>query len=179
METRAASRAYTEGMAWTGRVSAPIVACAALAVATHAQAPGEGLAGSWEYRQANAARPDGLDAEGERLIVTRQADGRLTGQYFGLERTGDHGLFYTAVDLGAIAVAGGGGVRFSVPARTLYRSRPATLADAARLASAGRTSDVLAFSGRFTGNTLVLACTSGPGACPDARLVFRRLAGAR
>ena len=166
-------------MAWKGRVLASIVARAALAIATHAQAPGDGLAGTWEYRQANAARPVGLDADGERLIVTRQADGRLTAQYFGLERTGDHGLFYTAVDVGAIAVAGDGSIAFSVPARTLHRSRPASPADAGRIATAGKTSDVLAFTGRLAGGTLVLTCTSTPGACPDTRLVFRRLAGGR
>ena len=87
--------------------SAVSIAVALPGGALAAQAPN--LAGPWEYRQANAARADGVVAEGERLIVVRQADGRLTGQYFGLERTGDHGLFYTAVDVGAIDVAAGAG----------------------------------------------------------------------
>jgi hypothetical protein len=162
-------------MVWNRHVATAILVSAALAGVTNAQAPADRLAGTWEYRQANTARSDGRDAEGERLIVVRQADGRLTAQYFGLERTGDHGLFYTAVDLGAVTASADGSIAFRVAARLLYRERPATLAAAARLASAGRTADVLAFSGRLTGDTLVLACTSAPGACPDARLVFRRL----
>jgi hypothetical protein len=162
-----------------GRRPAALIGAALLTAAVHAQAPGARLEGTWEYRQANAARADGLDAEGERLVVTRQGDGRLTAHYFGLERTGEHGLYYTAVDLGPLLVGPDGRLAFSVPARTLYRSRPASVADAAGLPSAGRTTDVLAFSGRVAGDTLLLTCTSAPGACPDDRLVLRRLTGRR
>ena len=160
-----------------GRLSAALLAAALLAAAVHGQPPDAGLEGTWQYRQANAARPDGLDAEGERLVVTRQADGRVTARYFGLERTGEHGLYYTAVDVGPLQVAADGEVGFTVPARALFRTRPSTVEDAARLEPAGRTTDVLSFRGRRTGESLVLTCTSTPGACPDDRLAFRRLTG--
>ena len=158
-------------------VVAAVVVVASLSTVAGSQPPD--VAGTWEYRQANRARPDGLDAEGERLVVVRHADGRQTGHYFGLERTGDHGLLYTAVDLGPLLVGLDGRIAFTVPARTLYRSRPPSLAGAARLPSAGRTTEVLAFSGRIAGSTLLLTCTSAPGACPDSRLVFRRVVAAR
>jgi hypothetical protein len=147
---------------------------AALGLASPAPAPAQGtLAGTWEYRQANPARPDGVDAEGERLVVTRTGDGRFTAHYFGLEREGEHGLFYTAVDVGAVEIGADGTIRFVVPARTLYRTRPATLAAAGGLESAGSTKDALTFAGRLTDDTLTFTCTATRGACPDARLVFR------
>lgn len=44
------------------------------------------LMGTWEYRQTNSASPTGVDAEGERLVFRRAADGQLVVHYFGLER---------------------------------------------------------------------------------------------
>lgn len=155
---------------------APLAGAAvALAVLTPGSlAAQRALAGTWEYRQANSARPDGFDAEGERLVIDSGTGGRVSAQYFGLEREGEHGLFYTAVDVGALDVAADGTIRFIVPARTLYRTRPTTLADAARLESAGSTTDVLTFTGRVTGDILALTCAARAGACPAARLVFHR-----
>ena len=155
------------------RGRAALLAVALAAAVPPAQRPA--LEGTWEYRQANSARPQGVDAEGERLVIARAADGTLTAQYFGLEREGEHGLFYTAVEATAVGATDAGGITLTVPARQLHRTRPRSLTHARALESAGQTRELLTFSARLHADgTLVAACTAAPGACPDATMVFRR-----
>ena len=164
--------------AWT-----PVLFCLALAApgcATLAQPPS--LVGTWEYRQANSASPTGVDDEGERLVFRQTAAGQLVADYFGLERAGEHGLFYTAVEAKGLKVEPDGTIRLTIPARRLHRSRPNSLEEAATLALAGSTTDELFFIGKLTDGTFVVSCSELPSRnrCPDSRMVFRRLSpGAR
>ena len=133
------------------------------------------LVGTWEYRQANPARPSGVDAEGERLVIRRAADGRLVADYFGLERTGDHGLFYSAVAATGLNADPDGTLRLTVPGRRLFRTRPASVAQAATLETAGSTAFELSLSGRLANGNLVVSCSAGGDSCPDSQMVFRRV----
>lgn len=133
------------------------------------------LMGTWEYRQANSASATGVDAEGERLVFRRAAEGQLVVHYFGLERAGDAGLFYSAVEATELKVDPDGTVRLTVPARRLFRKRPKSLDEAASLEQAGSTTFALSLSGRLTGENLELSCSAGGDSCPDSRMVFRRL----
>jgi hypothetical protein len=81
--------------------------------------------GSWEYRQAAGA---GYDAEGERLELACSGDS-LRGLYFGLEREGEEGLFYTLVTVRDLSVSRNRDISFVVPERELYTSRPRKLDD--------------------------------------------------
>jgi hypothetical protein len=128
--------------------------------------------GTWEYRQAAG---DGLDAEGERLELSC-GGASLSGHYLGLEREGEHGLFYTAVEVTGLAVGSAGRISFVVPERELFHTRPPSVAAARqkRLESAGITRDALHFEGALEGKKLILGCTAQGGACPDATMVFRR-----
>ena len=126
--------------------------------------------GTWEYRQAAG---DGFDAEGERLELSCSGGG-LTGLYHGLERMGEHGLFYTLVEVRGLKVDQAGLISFVVPERELFQKAPSTL-DAIRqkrLPSSGVTRDPLHFQGRVEDRKLVLTCTADGGACPDRRMVF-------
>jgi hypothetical protein len=133
--------------------------------------------GTWEYRQANSASPTGVDDEGERLVFRQTRTGQIAADYFGLERAGEHGLFYTAVETKGLKVDPDGTIRLTIPARRLYRSRPKSLEEAATLALAGSTTDELFFSGKLTDGTLVVSCSELPSLsrCPDSRMTFRRL----
>jgi hypothetical protein len=134
------------------------------------------LVGTWEYRQANIAATGGLDAEGERLELFA-ADGPR-GRYFGLEREGEHGLYYTATEVSRLALDEAGTLTFTVPARTLYRRRPASLEDAAALDTAGDragfTRETLSFAGRIEDGALVLYCAADGPACPERVMRFTR-----
>jgi hypothetical protein len=131
--------------------------------------------GTWEYRQANVGSPTGLDSEGERLMFRRAADGRLVVDYFGLEREGEHGLYYTAVEVTGFKIDPDGTVRLIVPARRLFRTRPASVENAATLKEAGFTKGELSFSGQLTGENLVVSCSAQLNDCPESRMIFRRL----
>ena len=155
-----------------------VICCGVLTTAcvAHMAQPAP-LVGTCEYRQANSGSATGLDSEGERLVI-RDAGGQLVAEYFGLERSGEHGLFYTAVRA-AIEVAPDGTVRLTVPARQLFHKRPESLEQAAKLESAGRTAYELSLSGRVVGEELVMACSAGGSSCPDSRMGFRRVPSSR
>lgn len=133
------------------------------------------LIGTWEYRQANSARPTGLDREGERLVFLRAAGGQVVALFFGLERAGEAGLFYTAVEATGLKVDPNGTVRLTVPTRRLFRKRPKSLEEATKLEPAGSTTFELSLSGRLTEENLVMTCLAGGDSCPNSRMVFRRL----
>jgi hypothetical protein len=139
------------------------------AVVSHAaEDPTTRILGVWEYRQANSASPSGFDDEGERLQFTR-AGGKIQGLYFGLEREGEHGLFYSLVGLKNIQLTGNK-ISFTVPERSLYSTRPAQIGEA--LESTGYTRDELHYEGTIEVGALSLRCSGA--SCPDRWVVFRK-----
>jgi hypothetical protein len=145
-----------------------------MVIATSAFAQERSLVGSWEYRQENRGSPTGYDSEGEQLRFANEA-GTIKGAYFGLEREGEHGLFYTAVEVTDLVVSLTK-VRFTVPARLLFCKRPASLQDKAPLPDCGMTREPLVYEGELKGNVLRLKCSAAWG-CPADELTFRRIQG--
>ena len=100
------------------------------------------------------------------------------GRYFGLEREGEHGLYYTATEVSRLELDEEGTLTFVVPARTLYRRRPDSLEGAATLDAAGEragfTREPLAFAGQIEGAALVLYCSADGPACPERVMRFER-----
>lgn len=143
---------------------------------THAAA--EVPVGTWEYRQRNVATPSGVDPDGERLVIAR-AGGQVVITYLGLEREGEHGLYYTAVQATNVRRSEAGLIAFTVPARTLYRNRPRSLAHAAGLESAGVTTHALSLTAEKRGDALIVTCVSSVESCPESTMTFQRLPGAR
>jgi hypothetical protein len=129
--------------------------------------------GKWEYRQA--ALPGEFDAEGE-IIKFTVTDGKLSGAYFGLEREGEHGLFYSLVDVDSLAIKEDGKISFVVPGREFFAKRPAAKADldGKRIQSAGFTKGRLGMSGEIVGDKLILSCNSEMHECPEAKMTFRK-----
>jgi hypothetical protein len=127
--------------------------------------------GVWEYRQAAG---EGVDAEGERLELTCSRKG-LRAVYYGLEREGEEGLFYTAVEVNNLTVTGDE-IAFVVPEREVFSTRPRDLETVTRhlLPSTGVTRDQLQFRGRLEQAKLVLTCSAETATCPDRRMVFSR-----
>jgi len=128
--------------------------------------------GSWEYRQAAGA---GFDPEGERLQLSCR-EGSLRGLYFGLERAGEHGLFYTLVDMKELRITPDGALWFLVPERELYSERPRNIEEIRlkKVTWAGVTRDTLVMRGRLERGNLYLTCTSIHGLCPDKVMMFRK-----
>lgn len=134
--------------------------------------------GTWEYRQKNSGSASGYDAEGERLELV-QVGGSIYGLYFGLERTGEHGLWYTLVEMQDIEVSEDGRTSFRVPARDFYRDRPGSLEDIEKLrdtpkAPRGFTRIELEFRGQLENGDLILQCMSETNECPEDVMVFRK-----
>jgi hypothetical protein len=131
-----------------------------------------GWIGRWEYRQKAG---EGYDEEGERLELSCRA-GSLVGLYHGLEREGEHGLFYTLTEVRDLKLSAEGELSFSVPARALFDRPPATLQEVEqkKLASSGFTRDELLMKGRLQGKTLSLSCTSQSISCPEDVMLFKR-----
>ncbi|RPJ06621.1 MAG: hypothetical protein EHM36_06745, partial [Deltaproteobacteria bacterium] len=65
------------------------------------------LSGTWEYTQKNSTTETGFDPQGERLELLSQT-GTLKGIYHGLEREGEHGLFYSIVEIEELQVSASG-----------------------------------------------------------------------
>jgi len=124
------------------------------------------LVGRWQYIQPP-------DSEGEVLDIS-VANGQLKGIMNGLERTGEHGLFYYVVEVSNLAVSSDGGVRFSVGERTLFSKRPA-LSKLGVEGESGVFRDAMDFEGRIEGSDLVLKCSGGAGSCPDSTIRFKRI----
>jgi hypothetical protein len=127
--------------------------------------------GVWEYRQAAG---ESAESEGERLDLTCSRKG-LRGVYYGLEREGDEGLFYTAVEVKNLTITGDD-IAFVVPERELFSTRPRRLETVIRkeLRPSGLTRDQLSFHGRLEHQKLVLTCTAKMSTCPEGRMVFTR-----
>jgi hypothetical protein len=127
--------------------------------------------GTWEYRQRAG---EGYDAEGERIELLSNGT-TLAGLYFGLEREGEHGLFYTAVELKDIKVEQGV-LFFTVPERHLYTERPKSVKQAKldEPRSSGYTRDELKMQAQLKGGSLMIACQSALSTCPDRVMEFRK-----
>jgi hypothetical protein len=128
--------------------------------------------GIWEYRQKAG---DGYDTEGERLELSCIADS-VRGLYSGLEREGEHGLFYTLVEMTNVKIGPEGELLFTVPAREMFSERPKNLQEVEhkKLRSAGFTRDELRMRGRLKTGTIILTCTSSSSSCPEDVMVFRK-----
>jgi hypothetical protein len=128
--------------------------------------------GAWEYRQRAG---DGYDKEGERIELSCRA-GFMEGLYFGLEREGEHGLFYTLVELADLKFSSKSDLAFTVPERDLFYERPKSLQEVEqkRLASAGFTRDSLHMQGQLQEGSLILTCTSKGRSCPEDVMVFHK-----
>lgn len=134
--------------------------------------PGEALVGRWEYRQRAG---EGYDPVGEIIEFTRDGD-VLEGVYFGLERTGEHGLYFTVVKLRDLTITSEGEVSFTVPERDLFRERLGSLQDTLKEnpRSAGYTRYELQMKGSLEGDRLLLHCTSDSWSCPADTMVFKK-----
>lgn len=116
----------------------------------------------------------GYDMEGERLEFVRSGSA-VVGRYFGLERMGEEGLYYTATAVTKLTLRDSV-LSFVVPARSLYRKRPGSLTAAKKMKDAGITRHQLIMTGRLVDGHLRLGCTSEPGECPEKIMVFGKLA---
>jgi hypothetical protein len=134
-----------------------------------ADCPGRWL-GTWEYRQKAG---DGYDNEGERLELSCTGSS-LQGIYYGLEREGEHGLFYTLVEMTDLKLNAEGELSFTVPVRELFHARPKDPQERKKLRSAGFTRDELHLRGRIEAGTMILSCTASSSSCPEDTMVFRK-----
>ncbi len=148
------------------------LAAAVLLFPLFASAAGtEAFLGTWEYRQRAGK---GYDSEGEKLEL-RSKGGTLTGVYFGLEREGEHGLFYTAVEIKDLKVEQER-IFFTIPDRHLFSDRPESLKEAKlnESKSSGYTRDELKMQGQLKDGSLMVACSSDLNTCPDKVMEFRK-----
>jgi hypothetical protein len=125
------------------------------------------LVGRWQYIQPP-------DHEGEVLDIA-YSGGRFRGIMNGLERTGDHGLYYYVVELTNLAVAPDGNVSFTVGAHSFFIRRPALSRLDIGDKDNGSTREEMRFHGLLEGADLVLKCEGLPGSCPDSTLRFKRI----
>ncbi len=148
-----------------------VLAIGALAAIHHLPCGGQelpsSLAGRWQYLQPP-------DTEGEVLDLL-DASGQWRGVMNGLERAGEHGLFYYVVEVGKLSVAPDAGISFEIGERSFFTRRPA-LSDLGGDGDGGLARSRMRFSGRMVGEDLVLRCADeGDGSCPDTMLRFKRL----
>lgn len=124
------------------------------------------LAGRWQYLQSP-------DTEGEVLDLV-VASGHWRGIMNGLERAGEHGLFYYVVEIEKLAVAPDGSINFEIGEREFFTKRP-PLSHLGGKADGGFARPHMRFSGRIVDGYLVLQCNDEDGSCPDSSLRFKRL----
>ncbi len=136
--------------------------------AAFAQPSAPDIVGRWQYLQPP-------DRQGEILDISL-FNGRYKGIMNGLERAGEHGLFYYVVEVSDLSIAADGSVRFTVGPRSFYRQRP-QLSVPANGRDSGGTRESMHFSGRLEGSELVLQCKDPGLSCPDSTLRFKRLPG--
>jgi hypothetical protein len=142
-----------------------LVSLAALVASTALAQQAPSVAGRWQYLQPP-------DQQGEVLDLS-QASGRWRGVFNGLERAGEHGLFYFVVEVENLVVEPDGRVHFEVGYRSLFAKRPPL----SRLGGEGDSGFIrgrMHFSGRLDGSDLVLRCEDKDHSCPDSVLRFTR-----
>lgn len=150
------------------RFALALVAALGCLGAAAGREPAWGLAGRWQYLQPP-------DKEGEVLDLTVSA-GRLRGIMNGLERAGEHGLFYYVAEVMNPAIAPDGSITFEVGERTFFNARPA-LSILGGNGDRGGTREIMRFEGKLEREDLVLRCTDKGGSCPDSILRFKRISG--
>ncbi len=133
----------------------------------------DSLIGTWEYRQANSGRESGYDREGEKIEFRRSGDS-VAGFYFGVERQGEEGLYYSAVQVVELAMDANGQIGFVVPGRDFFIERPKSIEEAMKRKdeSNGFTKYPLRYTGSIVEGVLVLHCSTKNGNCPDNTLEF-------
>ena len=122
--------------------------------------------GRWQYLQPP-------DLEGE-VLDLRDSSGHWRGIMNGLERAGEHGLFYYVVAVESLQVEPGGNLRFVVGERSLFSRRP-PLSTLLRTGDAGVNRYLMRFNGRLEAGDLVLRCVDPGGSCPDSTLRFKKV----
>jgi hypothetical protein len=127
---------------------------------------GSRLAGRWQYLQPP-------DEEGE-ILELDVSSGHWRGIMNGLERAGEHGLFYYVVEIENFTVAPDGGISFEVGERVFFTKRPG-ISHLGGDGDGGFSRDRMSFSGRVKGGVLILRCEDENGSCPDEILRFKRL----
>ena len=125
------------------------------------------LSGRWQYLQSPDTKGEVLD-----LVV---ASDHWRGIMNGLERAGEHGLFYYVVEIEKLAVAPDGSINFEIGERDFFTKRP-PLSQLGGKADGGFARPHMRFSGRIVDGDLVLQCNDEYGSCPDSTLRFKRLA---
>lgn len=125
------------------------------------------LAGRWQYLQPP-------DTEGEVLDLVASPE-RWRGIMNGLERAGEHGLFYYVVEVEKLAVMPDGSISFEIGEREFFTKRPA-LSHLGGKGDGGFARTLMRFSGRIVGEDIVLRCDDADGTCPDSILRFKRFA---
>ncbi len=147
-----------------------LLALATLAVVfqipCHGQEPQASLAGRWQYLQPP-------DTEGEVLDLFTTSN-HWRGIMNGLERAGEHGLFYYVVEIEKLVVLPDGNISFEIGERQFFAQRPA-LSHLGGNGDSGFARLHLRFSGRIVGGDLVLYCSDEDGSCPDSTLRFKKL----
>lgn len=147
-----------------------ILAIAALAAIYQLPCGGQelplSLAGRWQYLQPP-------DTEGEVLDLVA-SPGRWRGVMNGLERAGEHGLFYYVVEVEKLSVTPDGSISFEIGERAFFTKRPA-LSLLGGNGDGGFARSRMHFSGRLVGEDIVLQCADEDGSCPDSTLRFKRL----
>lgn len=124
------------------------------------------IAGRWQYLQPP-------DTEGEVLDLVASS-GAWRGGMNGLERTGDHGLFYYVAQVEKLSVAPSGSISFEIGERSLFTKRPG-LSQLGGNGDGGFARSRMRFSGQIESGDLVLECASADGSCPDSTLRFKRM----
>ena len=150
----------------TSRVLVAMLILTALAAVAIAGPSEPGLAGRWQYLQPP-------DHEGEVLDLSYSA-GRWHGVINGLERAGEHGLFYYVVAVGNLAVESNGDIRFEIGERSFHHKCPA-LSHLGGPGDGGFARSRMRFAGQLEGGDLVLRCEDDDGSCPDSILRFKKM----
>jgi hypothetical protein len=124
------------------------------------------LAGRWQYLQLP-------DTEGEILDLVASSE-HWRGIMNGLERAGEHGLFYYVVEVEKLTAAPDGSIGFEIGERSFFTKRHA-LSRLGGNGDGGFARSRMRFSWRTVGEDIVLQCADEDGSCPESTLRFKRL----
>jgi len=124
------------------------------------------FAGRWQYLQPP-------DTEGEVLDLV-VSSGHWRGIMNGLERAGEHGLFYYVVEIEQLSITPDGIISFEIGERDFFTKRP-SLSHLGGHGDGGASRLHMHFYGRIVGGDLVLQCEDEDGSCPDSKLHFKKL----
>jgi hydrogenase maturation factor HypE len=92
----------------------------------------------------------------------------------GLERAGEHGLFYYVVEASDLAIGAGSTISFTVGERSFVSRRP-PLSKLGVEGTRGLARDQMRFRGKMEGGDVVLICEGAGNSCPASTLRFKRI----